>query len=77
MTHEKLPLDSKDELREAEIDVLVRKIETIVMANDIELLQVAVRVGSGLQRFGYENGELTEESLRDQIRRELTEERSR
>jgi|GEM_PF-3833323 len=75
MTHEQIHSDSELRLRkEAEIDVVVRKIEALVIGNDIELLRLAVRVGSSLPRFGYENGETVGESIRDQTRRVVTDE---
>lgn len=77
MTHEQSRSGLEQELQEAEIDVLVREIEVLVTGYDIELLRMAVKVGSNLPHFRHENGEAVGESLHDQIRRELTNKRSR
>ena len=78
MTPEQLPEDSEQLLqKEAEIDVLVREIEALVMGNDIELLRMAVKVATSLGHYRHENGEIIGETVRDQIRRQLTDETTR
>lgn len=78
MKHEQLSLDSEAKLQqEAEIDVLVRKIETLVMGYDVDEMRMAVKVMSNLPHIRLVGGELVPESLREHIHREVTDEISR
>ena len=78
MTYEQLSPDLEAKLQqEAEIDVLVRKIEDLVTGYDVGEILTAAKVMSSVPHFTYSEGGVFPESIRDQIHRVVTEEGSR